>query len=394
VKKIVPVLIASDVTKRIALFLENRDLLSLANSLRQFRYAAVEELIKRELINYKHYKLSEMEKRLIICAKLGMTEWVSKYIDAGVNIHVSIKIQNHDVQPIHFAALSGVVSCVKILVNANAILFSQKPTRYYLSPLHFAAAGGNPACVEYLVDQGIPVDQESPELFWLGSQYTALKIAALHKKRTCAEMLISKNADLHHAGMNDVQAIHVAAGIPNNTTLIKLLVLKGANPNSKMTNGWSPLMLAMRDIECHSNIQELLTGGANPREPNIFNQGKLPLQVLITYKLLAAASILLEFDSSLIDAVVPRPSNCRSVLEWLGDRTALHIAVLLNYKKEVIFLLERNADTEIKTKKGKKAIDLVNTYDEGIKGLLQKHTISLCNEEAIESKPSSICRGC
>jgi hypothetical protein len=118
----------------------------------------------------------------------------------------------------------------------------------------------------------------------------------------------------------------------------------------------------------------------------------LPLQVLITNNLIAAATILLEFDSSLIDAVVPCPNTWVSPFEWCGDKTALHIAVLLNYEKEVCFLLKHNANTEIETIKGKKAIDLIDKYDYRITELFQNHSESVNIMESQESKPSLTCR--
>jgi ankyrin repeat protein len=384
-----PISIAPDISSRIALFLENKDLIALANGLRQFRHGAVEELIRRELVRYRNYALSEMEKRFLICAKLGMTDWVSKYIDAGVNIHVSIKIDDHNVQAIHFAALSGVLNCVKVLVKAEATLVPVVPTRFYLSPLHFAAEGGNPACVEYLVDVGIPVDQEAPAVFWLGSQYTALQIAARHRKPACVTMLISKNANVHHATTNDTQAIHVAADVPNNAPVIKILIDNKANPNVKTGSGWTPLMLAMRHTECEANLKELLTGGANPREPNVFDLGLLPLQILISHKLHAAATTLLEFDPTLINAVATTRSRCP--LDY-GDYTALHVVVMRGYINEVIFLLNHHANIEITTRKGKKAIDVVRKRDEHIKNILQEHTMSLKEDEEVESKIPSMRR--
>ena len=181
-----------ELAEKIVFCLETSDLVALANGLRQFRAAAVEELIKRELPKYFKTKLSDLEKRFIICAKHGMTEWVDQYIQDGVNIHVSLNIRNNHVQAIHFAALSGVLSCVKSIATAGATLFPAVATRFFLSPLHFAAAGGNPACVEYFVDLGVPVDQESPAHFWLGSQSTALQIAAYHKRTACVAMLLLK----------------------------------------------------------------------------------------------------------------------------------------------------------------------------------------------------------
>ena len=72
-----PIILAPDAARKIAMFLKNSDLKTLT-CLRPFRHAAAEELIKRELVNYQNTALSELEKKFIICAKLGITEWVAK----------------------------------------------------------------------------------------------------------------------------------------------------------------------------------------------------------------------------------------------------------------------------------------------------------------------------
>jgi ankyrin repeat protein len=362
--------------RNIALYLGNKDLKSLANSLWQFRNAAVEELIKRELVYYKKTKLDDMEKRLIICAKLGMTDWVLKYIKSGVDVNVSLNVRNHQLQAIHYAALSGVLSCVKLLVKNGAILFPQEPSRFFLSPLHFADANGNPDMAEYFVDLGVPVDQESPDCFWLGSHSTPLQIAAYHKKTDCVARLILKGADVHHIKKNGSQPIHVAVVKPDNTDVITLLLNAKANPNAKTPNGVTPMMQAMQIFECGANIQALLSGGANPREPNVCNHYMLPLQHLISNRLMPAVIILLNFDPTLIDAVVPPPTDFENPVCWQGDRTALHIAVMLDYENEVKFLLEHNASTDIKTHAGKKAIDLLVTKDGLIAKLLEEKQIT------------------
>ena len=150
----------------------------------------------------------------------------------------------------------------------------------------------------------------------------------------------------------------------------------------------TPLIHAMSIFECHANIQVLLTGGANPREPNVNNLNMLPLQHLISNKLVAAADVLLRFDPTLIDAVIPPPPNSKNPNRWMGDKTALHIAVMLDLKNEVMYLLEHKADTEVKTHAGKKAIDFIVKRDSAIEKLLQKPTLSIKPDATLESNLS------
>jgi ankyrin repeat protein len=191
--------------RQIALFLQNRDLRALANTSHTNRYFTMKTLTD----DIKDESLNPMEKQLFIAAYLGLTSLVKEYLDIGVNVNAQLdQGENNFITPIHYAALSGILGCVKLLKEYGANYLPEKPTKYFTSPIHYASAGGNPECIEYFLDLGVPVNQKSSHGCSVRWYSTSLEIAVSYGHSSCLLLLIARGGNVHEEDSEYCQPIH------------------------------------------------------------------------------------------------------------------------------------------------------------------------------------------
>lgn len=312
----------------------------------------------------RYPELNELDAALTAAAWLGLTRYVQKYIDAKANVNVKLYYNKYNdvyVNPIHHAAHSGNLACVKLLVQHNARIHPDKPTEYFNSPIHFAAASGSVDCVNYFLNTGVPVNQAS-RASPLGWNWTPLQVAASHNRVQCFMLLLQRGANVHYKDPSDFQAIHRASS-SGSLECLKLLIAAGADVNAFNEDGVTPLQEAI--LEGHEAcVLELLNHGADARHACsiISINFYLPLHLAFVNDHFNIARVLLEHDPTLVDAIY----TFHGPNFPLGDKTALQLGALWGDIKMVQFLLNYNPDPYRVCVKGKTALDyaIENEHDE------------------------------
>lgn len=122
-------------------------------------------------------------------------------INAGAQLDAT---DSNDFMPLHYAAQKGHKACAELLIKHGADILSKGCGGY--QPIHFAAQNGHVALLSFLID----LDKETIE-----SQDSTMHATPLH--------MATRN---------------------NYYAAVELLLKRGANPNAKLSNGFTPLLIA------------------------------------------------------------------------------------------------------------------------------------------------------
>lgn len=309
------------------------------------------DLTKLKILN-AYGDISDLDALLAAAAQLGLVEFMKAYLRNGANPHTKFYYNKYNdiyFQPIHFAAWSGNLACVKLLVKIKVKYLPGGPVKYFNSPLHFAAASGNPACIKYFLDAGIPVDQQS-RASPLGWNRTPLQIAATFNRVRCYQLLRQHGADIHIEDPDEYQAIHRASDC-GSLECVQLLIKDGADVNALNEDEISPLNCAL-DSGNLAVIKELVIHGANIRHFTTMIR-TLPLQFVMTQRRYDIAAFLLEHDPTLIDYVFTFDGQ----LIPFGHQTVLALMADSGDAEGIRFLLPYYPDPHILSFHQKTALD-------------------------------------
>ena len=158
------------------------------------------------------------------------------------HVEISHYLVSLGMQPtVHHAAAIGDVPLLRKMLTANPDL--RKPTaaggRWRITPLHAAVIAGNRASVEFLLAQDVPVDAENH------NGHTALALCAEHPRGKAnvpiAQLLLAHGANANAAGGHHDGTVLHRAVMHGDTTLARLLLEFGADPNGQDWSGKTPL---------------------------------------------------------------------------------------------------------------------------------------------------------
>ena len=244
------------------------------------------------------------------------------------------------------AAERGLLNCLEVLVESSADLSVTSPRGD--TALMLAVRHGLVDCVKYLAEH------MSPSMLNHRNRrgQTALMLAASDIDRNnilCLHHLILAGADIDMEDRNGKTALtklmgrskltnsvkrdahtplNLAISI-NSVAIVKLLLQKNVDINTKTTTGDTPLMLALR-YEFTEAVPLLLDRGA---KVNVRTKtGHTPLTLALSNKLTEAVPLLLDRGAEV------------NVRTKIGD-TPLTLAVRCNYTEIVSLLLARGAGT-------------------------------------------------
>ncbi|XP_059066953.1 protein VAPYRIN isoform X1 [Cryptomeria japonica] len=124
-----------------------------------------------------------------------------------------------------------------------------------LTPLHIAAIRGNSEIVQDLLDSGAIVDAKN------STQKSPLLEAAFHGHVETVKTLLSSGANTEIADARGHTALHVAAS-GNYVQILNFILFSGANINAQDIEGKTPLYLSVIDRHLES-VQLLVGAGAN-----------------------------------------------------------------------------------------------------------------------------------
>lgn len=307
---------------------------------------SIDDLMKNE----DHDYISQLDKQLIVATMLGHYGEALKALQRGANVNVKVYLDKESdifLYPLHFAARSGNLELIKLLIANSAIFKPDAPQKYYLSPLHYAAGGDNTHCIAFFLDLGIPVDQQSTICSPYGWNWTALQTCSNHGNFTGVSLLMERGANIHLKDPDEYQAVHRAAA-SGSVSCLQLLLDKGADPDVYNEDGVSPIMKAV--INEHSDcVAVLLKAKADPLVPCFMQRFYTCLQIAISNGDLKTAKILLDFEPKLasMDGIESRNYTPIHIAATNGDIEG--VTLLLSYEIDLI---------NLKTKAGQTALDI------------------------------------
>jgi ankyrin repeat protein len=335
-------------------------------------------------------KLLNGETALMTCARTGDAMSAKALIKRGAAVNA--KESSHNQTALMWAAAQRHPEVVAVLLESGAdfrarsLVYpqtvvgeqTQRSGREELNyivqrggstPLLFAARVGDVASAKLLIAAGADVNDQ------LADRTSALILAAHSGQGPVAEFLLEKGADPNNAEIG-YTALH-AAVLRGDLSLLKALLARGANPNTRITKGTplrrdptdfylpatligaTPLLLAAKFLEVDM-IRALAAGGADLKltMPNgatplmlaagmgsNLNQSRRGIARVDFGKVEPQSRVLEGVNAVLGLNVDPNTAN------QAGD-TALHTAASLGYNTVVRLLAEHGANVNAKNKRG------------------------------------------
>ena len=142
-----------------------------------------------------------------------------------------------------------------MLLMKDPLLYANARSKGETTPLHWAAIYGLPSVVKTLLDNNAEVNSRS------GNGSTPLHWAARRNMVTIADILIKHGADIEAKTQKGYTALHWAA-IGNSAKVARILLDNGAEIDAKAEDGSTPLHWAIRH-EAYETMEILIMGGAD-----------------------------------------------------------------------------------------------------------------------------------
>ncbi len=137
------------------------------------------------------------------------------------------------------AAALGDLTALNAALDRDADLISRRSSDGW-TPLHLAGFFGRDDCAAFLIDNGAPLDALSTNAIRNTPLHAALAGAT---NATLVRRLILAGADVEARGESGVQPLHLAAS-RGNEVLCELLIARGADPQAIMDDGTTPSGMA------------------------------------------------------------------------------------------------------------------------------------------------------
>lgn len=150
------------------------------------------------------------------------------------------------------AAALGDLQALNDALDRDADLISRRSSDGW-TPLHLTGFFGRDSCAAFLIDNGAPLDALSTNSIRNTPLHAALAGATNH---TLVRRLILAGANVEARGENGIQPLHLAAS-RGDQALCELLMSRGADPHALMDDGATPATLAR--AKGFSALAEMLT---------------------------------------------------------------------------------------------------------------------------------------
>lgn len=233
-------------------------------------------------------------------AGAGHVACVKVLIDAGANLQIGDPVlasaiyRSYDQSPSP-ERLQRTIEVVQLLVEAGANL--NEPHRGD-SPLMMAARMGNRPIVRILIKAGADQNRARKENisgFCVGKGWTALHYAVRDNHVSIAMDLLETNMASWHLG-----DVLVLASEKGRIEIVRALIARGADPDSRNQSGESALRLAAwRGRE--KIVASLLDAGADPNEKGVLGSGAFGGNIKVVRQLIEAGADLRRFGGDAIE---------------------------------------------------------------------------------------------
>ena len=162
----------------------------------------------------------------------GNTQYLKQLVaDSGVNINAT---DEDSKTALHWAAFQGNIAGVKVLIAVDGVNIDAIDV-YGNTPLHWAAQYGHSECVESFVAAGAKVNAADDT-----KGMTPLHLAAKYGHSKCVKSLVNLGANVEAVTDDGSTPLHQAACNFQHKCMEKLVTL-GANINATDKNGRTPL---------------------------------------------------------------------------------------------------------------------------------------------------------
>jgi uncharacterized protein len=210
--------------------------------------------------------------------------WVAATLGAAPQQSVSNAVEPDGTTALHHAAQRADAEAVRALIRTGANVNARN--RYGIAPLQVAATGGNAAIIEQLLEAGADPNTATPE------GETALMAAARTGDPASVRLLVTRGANVNAREGWKGQTALMWATAENNAAAMKILLEAGAEIDARSKSGaFTPLLFAVRAGHIEA-CRLLLDAGVNVNEP--MTDGTSPLVLAIINAHYQLASVLLE----------------------------------------------------------------------------------------------------
>eukprot|EP01117_Protostelium_nocturnum_P001259 TRINITY_DN1157_c0_g1_i1.p1 TRINITY_DN1157_c0_g1~~TRINITY_DN1157_c0_g1_i1.p1 ORF type:complete len:1157 (+),score=243.01 TRINITY_DN1157_c0_g1_i1:169-3639(+) len=301
------------------------------------------------------------------CCFLGFPDFAAFLLEKPeININI---IDDNGAAPLHNAAFRGHSNCVKLMLNAGAIVNPVESGQ--TTPLHHAAFGGHVECVSMLISHGAEVGSQDGEgatplhkssfMGKIDAMQSLLEHGAdlsiqdeegstsLHKAAYCGqveaiELLLQYGAEIDCQDISDGTPLHNAC-FSGHLPAVKLLVTSQANLNCADSKGASPLHLAV--LNGHLDVASyLLDYGAVVDAPD--DRGMIVLHFAIAH-------------SNCLEFILNRETSIQVDYRDKSGRTPLFYASKNSCDDSCRLLISRGADINAKDNSGKTPFEVAST---------------------------------
>lgn len=254
-------------------------------------------------------------------ASVGSVSCLKLLLDAGAIIDAGLTTTGFGKTPLHYAVQSNSISCVEELLKRKASINSSQV--YTETPLHTAAAMGFATCLKMLLEYGADFRVQ----FGI-TKATPLHLAAEDGNAECARLLIEAGADLTAKTNRQQTPLHLAA-LAQSAQTLELLLINRSDPNAEDKDKRTPLHCAIvkssRSCEC---VQLLLQYGAKVNASDVF--GYTPVHIAALNEFSSCLKLLLDHGGD----VTKRTNGHVTALSFIARRTP---AILKYLEKKLDF---------------------------------------------------------
>ena len=259
------------------------------------------------------------------------------WIDQGADFRISVQEEappkpvDPRVTAIISAVRSGDVKAVEKLIAANPEIVKAKD-RAGSTPLHHAAGFSTVAMMKLLLDKGADPNaanrRKSTPLFW--GIYDEAKV----------RLLLERGADINAQLIEGRSLVYQAASLGNRMPVLRLLLEKGASPDTKSITGTTPLIVA--------------AGRANVDAMRLLIEKKADVNA----KTAAGATALMAASTSgnapAVRLLLEKGAQVNVATK--RNQTALSDAATSGNEEIVKMLLEKGADVNVQDDRGYSAL--------------------------------------
>ena len=222
--------------------------------------------------------------------------------------------------PIHDAAREGDLVGMRAQLDAGTDVNAED--RHGWTPLHHAAFKDQKESADFLITEGANVNAKAR-----GNDYQFKRLYEYFDQQFMTEVVVKFNAEEYAKGNTGWTPLHAAAS-KGNLGIVKILLIKEADPNLQDNEYYTPLHLACIS-QSKKVVELLLTKNVNINENNEFN-----------YTPLHVASV--SGDTKIVELLI---SNCAEITaKTFYGSTPLHVAALSGKPKVVEMLLSNGAE--------------------------------------------------